>query len=211
MNIYKLTRFFLYPIILLADFFQTNFTKYFTPMNVGPVRNPGWKKIILKYLKKNDFILDYGCGVGFFSRLFNKKKYIGTEINQKFLAQAKNINKGYIFISLKRNEIKKFRKKTNAVLINNVLHHMNDRQISEALSLIKANSRKKTKILVIEPIYPNNFFSIEFFLKALDIGDYIRKKEGYLKILKKHINIEDINIKKFGIGTAVIFFGYFAK
>ena len=55
---------------------------------MGPVRNPGWKKIILKYLKKNDFILDYGCGVGFFSRLFNKKIYY-TEINQKFLTQAK--------------------------------------------------------------------------------------------------------------------------
>ena len=88
---------------------------------------------------------------------------------------------------------------------------MNDRQISDALSLIKANSRKKTKILVIEPIYPNNFFSFEFFLKALDIGDYIRKKDGYLKILRKHIDVKDINVRRFGIGTAVIFFGYFTK
>ena len=211
MSIYKLTRTFLYPVIFLADFFQTNFTKYFTPMNVGPVRDPNWKKVILKYLKKKDFILDYGCGVGFFSRLFNKKKYIGIEINKNFLAQAKKINKGYIFLSLKRSEIKKFRKKTNAVLINNVLHHMNDREILESLSMIKANSQRKTKILVIEPIYPNNFFSFEFFLKALDIGDYIRKKEGYLKILKKHIDVKDINVRRFGIGTAVIFFGYFTK
>lgn len=211
MSIYKLTRTFLYPVIFLADFFQTNFTQYFTPMNVGPVRNPNWKKVILKYLKKKDFILDYGCGVGFFSGLFNKKKYIGIEINKNFLQQAKRINKGYIFLSLKRSKIKKFRKKTNAVLINNVLHHMNDWQISKSLSLIKANCQRKTKILVIEPIYPNNFFSFEFFLKALDIGDYIRKKEGYLKILRRHINIKDINVRKFGIGTAVIFFGYFIK
>ena len=88
---------------------------------------------------------------------------------------------------------------------------MNDWQISKSLSLIKANCQRKTKILVIEPIYPNNFFSFEFFLKALDIGDYIRKKEGYLKILRRHINIKDINVRKFGIGTAVIFFGYFIK
>ncbi len=57
MSIYKLTRTFLYPVIFLADFFQTNFTKYFTPMNVGPVRDPNWKKVILKYLKKKRFYI----------------------------------------------------------------------------------------------------------------------------------------------------------
>ena len=40
------------------------------------------EKSNIKIFKKKDFILDYGCGVGFFSRLFNKKKYIGIEINK---------------------------------------------------------------------------------------------------------------------------------
>ena len=38
-------------------------------------------------------------------------------------------------------------RKTNAVLINNVLHHMNDRQISEALSLIRRTAEKKLRYL----------------------------------------------------------------
>ena len=65
-NIYKITRFFLFPLIIIADYLQTNYTKNFTPMNMGPVTDPVWKKTILKYLSKKNYVIDYGCGVGFF-------------------------------------------------------------------------------------------------------------------------------------------------
>ena len=48
MNIYKLTRIILYPIIFVADFFQTNCAALFTPMNIGPVTTKNWSKIINK-------------------------------------------------------------------------------------------------------------------------------------------------------------------
>ena len=76
MNAYKLTRFFLFPIILLAYYLQTNYTNKFTPMNMGPVNDPVWKKTILKYLNSKNYVLDYGCGVGFFCRLFNSSLLI---------------------------------------------------------------------------------------------------------------------------------------
>ena len=49
MNKFKITRFILFPIIITADFFQNNFTKYFTPMNVGPVTTKNWSKMINKF------------------------------------------------------------------------------------------------------------------------------------------------------------------
>ena len=36
------------PIIILADFLQTNFTKHFTPMNMGPVTEPSYTAEIKK-------------------------------------------------------------------------------------------------------------------------------------------------------------------
>mgnify|MGYP000966718467 CR=1 FL=1 len=50
-NTYKITRFFLFPLIIIADYLQTKCTKNFTPMNMGPVADPIWRKTILKHLK----------------------------------------------------------------------------------------------------------------------------------------------------------------
>ena len=142
MNVYKLTRFFLIPIILLADYLQTNYTKYFTPMNMGPVNEPIWKKTILKYLNSKNYVLDYGCGVGFFCRLFNSKKYIGLEINMNFIIRAKKINKNYIFFELQDKKISNYKNRVNAIFINNVLHHMSDNQVSRTLKFLKKILKK---------------------------------------------------------------------
>lgn len=208
MNAYKLTRFFLFPIILLADYLQTNYTNKFTPMNMGPVNDPAWKKTILKYLNSKNYVLDYGCGVGFFCRLFNPKKYIGLEINKNFIKSAKKINKGYSFFDLQDKKIINYKNKIDTVFINNVLHHMSNNQIDRALKFLKKNSKKNTKFLIIEPLFPKNFFSLQFFLKALDIGNFIRKEEGYLNCLKK-VKILKVSQKKFGINQHVIILGKF--
>ena len=208
MNAYKLTRFFLFPIILLADYLQTNYTNKFTPMNMGPVNDPVWKKTILKYLNSKNYVLDYGCGVGFFCRLFNPKKYIGLEINKNFIKRAKKINKGYSFFDLQDKKIINYKNKIDAVFRNNVLHHMSNNQIDRALKFLKKNSKKNTKFLIIEPLFPKSFFSLQFFLKALDIGNFIRSEEGYLNSLKK-LKILKVSQMKFGISQLVIILGKF--
>ena len=206
MNVYKLTRFFLFPIILLADYLQTNYTKYFTPMNMGPVNEPIWKKTILKYLNSKNYVLDYGCGVGFFCKLFNSKKYVGLEINKNFIIRAKKINKNYNFFELQDKKIITYKNKINAIFINNVLHHMSDNQIHRTLKFLKKNSKKNSKFLIIEPLLPQNFFSTQFFLKALDIGNFLRTKEGYLKNLKR-VKILKVSQAKLGISNMIIIYG----
>ena len=93
-------------------------------------------------------------------------------------------------------------------MINNVIHHLSDKQVKDSFRFLRTNSKKKSKILIVEPLFPNNFFSLQFFLKALDIGNFIRSKEQYLKILKEEIIIKDSYKRQFGIGTAIIFHGY---
>jgi SAM-dependent methyltransferase len=211
MNIYKLTKIILYPIILVADYLQTNHTKFFTLMNIGPVNDPALKKMILKHLSYKNYVLDYGCGVGFFCKIFNKKRYLGLEINRKFLQRAKKINKGYKFLELKDKKVTKFKNKINAVFINNVLHHMSDNQINLALQFLKKNSKKNTKLLIIEPLLPKKIFSLQFFLKALDIGNFIRDKKNYLRVIKKYVDIDSVFLKKIGISSVIVFFGYLRK
>lgn len=195
------------PVIMLADLLQTNFTKYFTPMNMGPVTEPLYTEEIKKFFSKKDYVLDYGCGVGFFSKIFNKRKYIGLEINSNFIKRAKKINRGYRFKNFNEKKLEKYIKNVDAVLINNVLHHMSDKQIKDSIYFIKKNSKKKKiKLIAIEPVFPKEFFSLQFFMKALDIGNYIRTINEYKKQLKKYSKIKKNYTQQCGIGTSVIFF-----
>jgi len=188
-TIYTITRLIMKPLILAVDYLQNNFTEHFTLMNVGTTEHKSYKDLIKKFFLKKDFILDCGCGVGHFCTLFNKKKYIGIEINNNFVKIAKQRNKKYLFDNFKGSLIKNYKKKINAVLINNVIHHLAKKEVKKIFFYIKKNTKKNAKILIIEPILPINFFSIEFLLKVMDIGNYINDKKGYLKILEKYIKI----------------------
>ena len=100
--------------------------------------------------------------------------------------------------------LKNYKNRINAILINNVIHHLNNKQIENNFLFLKKNCKKNTSILIIEPLLVNNFFSVEFFMKILDIGNYIYTKKETIKRLKKFVNIKSINVKKFSIGKTLI-------
>ena len=199
------------PIIYLADLLQNNLTSYFTPMNMGPVAEDSYSLFIKNNVEKNKFILDFGSGAGFFANLFNPKKYLGVEINEKFVNVSKKKNKKHKFRILKNDYLKGYEKKIDLIFINNVLHHLNDKQITQTFSFFKKKLQKKTKIFIIEPLFPSSLFSLEFFLKVLDIGNNIKTKNNYLKLFKKLFVIKTFNVKKVGIGFVLVVKGNLNK
>ena len=206
--LYKIFRFILYPIIFTADLFQNRFTSIFTPMNMGPVSEDSYSSFIKENINQNDFVLDFGSGAGFFSKLFDSKKYLGVEINKSFVDHAKKNNPEYKFKILENDYLESHKDKIDLIFINNVLHHLTDKQINKTISYFKIKLKKKTKIFIIEPLFPKRFFSLEFLMKVLDIGDNIKTEREYLKLLEKILLIEKSHIKKVGIGSVLIIKGF---
>ena len=202
--LYNFFRILFYPIIILANFLQNNLTTFFTPMNMGPVAENSYLFFIKKNIDKKEFVLDFGSGAGFFSKLFDPKKYLGTEININFVKVAKKKNKQYKFKILKKDYLRGYKKKISLVFINNVLHHLTDNQVKQTFKYFKNNLNKKTKLLIIEPLFPKTFFSLEFFLKVLDIGNNIKDKKNYTKLLSKIIKIKSLKVMKVGIGKVLV-------
>ena len=101
------------------------------------------------------------------------------------------------------------KKKITAVFINNVLHHLTNKEIDEMFNFFKTKLNKKVKFFIIEPEFPRSFFAYEFFLKVLDIGENIMTKNEYLKIIKKFLLIKNCKIRKVGIAHAVVINGLF--
>ena len=85
---------------------------------------------------------------------------------------------------------------------------MSGNQINLALQFLKKNSKNNTKLLIIDPLLPKKFFSLQFFLKALDIGNFMRRKEDYIKVLKR-VKILKITQARFGINDHVVILGKF--
>ena len=206
--LYKIFRKILFPIIFFADLLQNNLTSIFTPMNMGPVSEDNYSLFIKKNINKKQFVLDFGSGTGFFSKLFDPKKYLGVEINENFVNVSNKKNKGYKFKILKNDYLKGFEKKVNLIFVNNVLHHLTDKEILETFAYFKKKLNKNTRIFIIEPLFPKTFFSLEFFMKVLDIGNNIKNKKNYLNLLRKIIKIENYNVKKVRIGSVIIVKGF---
>lgn len=209
--LYKFFRFFFFPIIYIANFLQNNFTTHFTPMNMGPVSEDSYSVFIKKNINYKDFILDFGSGAGYFCRLFKPNKYLGVEINKNFLITSRKKYKHYNFILLKNNYLKKYKKKINAIFINNVLHHLTDKQIQNTFLFFKKHLDPKVKIFIIEPLFPKNFFALEFFMKVIDIGNNIKTKSGYIDLFNKNFILKKIIIKRVGIGSVLVVKGVLGK
>ena len=107
--------------------------------------------------------------------------------------------------------LKKYKNKIDFILINNVIHHLDKRQLKENFLFIKKNCKKNTTLIIIEPLMPKKFFSFEFFMKVLDIGNFITNQNGYKKRLKSYIKINKIRVERFSIGTTLILTCKFKK
>ena len=209
--LYPIFRTLLYPLIILADFLQNNFTSFFQPMNMGPTSKDSYANFIKKNFNKKNYVLDYGCGAGFFSQLFNPKKYLGVEINKSFLNTSRIRNSKHTFKLLKKNYLKGYENKIDYIFINNVLHHLTDDQILETFIFFKKTLKKKIKVFIVEPLLPKSFFSVEFFMKVLDIGDNIKDKRNYVNLLKKILYIKSYYVKKVSIGSVLVVKGNIKK
>ena len=209
--LYPIFRTILYPLIIITNFLQNNFTSFFQPMNMGPTSKDSYANFIKKNFNQKNYVLDFGCGAGFFSQLFNPKKYLGVEINKSFLNTSKIRNSKHTFKLLKKNYLRGYENKIDYIFINNVLHHLTDEEILETFNFFKKKLKKKIKVFIIEPLSPKSFFSLEFFMKVLDIGDNIKNKRNYVNLFKKILHIKSYNVKKVSIGSVLVVKGYIKK
>lgn len=205
---YKIFRFILYPLIYLANFIQNNFSDFFTPMNMGSVSEKSYADFIKKNFNKNDYVLDFGSGAGFHSTLFDKNKYLGVEINKNFVLTSRKKYKNFKFKELNKKCLSGYEKKITSIFINNVLHHLTDRQIEDTFIFFKKNLRSNTKLFIIEPLLPYTFFSLEFVMKVLDIGDNIKTKDGYLKIIKNCFSVKKTRVRNHRLSHALVLNGF---
>lgn len=145
------------------------------------------KKIIEKY--PHDSILEIGCGPGKLTTYINCKKYLGIDMNNKYIEHAKKHyeTKSVKFLTLNAMNIPKIKDSFDLIIAMNIVHHLTDSEIEHILkNLISNVSFKRLLIFDGRP----DIGPFGKILEYLDQGSNFRDTEEIAKLVKKYLKVE---------------------
>ncbi len=149
-------------------------------------------------IKKNDKILDVGCGIGNFSKATNGK-YVGIDLNPSFIKFAKKhySAKNKEFMVADATKLKFKDKSFDKSMFISMLHHFPD---SDSDKVLREIQRVTKNYLVMLDLLPSDRMLVKF-MYAMDRGSNIRPIEAQKKLIKKYFRI--VKYKRFDASMSV--------
>ena len=155
--------------------------------------------LVKNVVNKNDNVLDVGCGTAKIIESLPAVNYYGYDISKKYITYAKkkyNSKQNNFFCkkfnSNESNKLPKF----DFILLFGIIHHLEDHELHTLLPVLKKTLKKNGKLITCDPVFVNNQNFIANFLIKKDVGENIRYKSGYLKLLNKYFKKIKFKIKK---------------
>ena len=154
--------------------------------------------LVKDIISKNDKVLDIGCGTAKIIESLPSVDYYGYDISKKYIDYAKkryNSKRNRFFCKkFNTTEINKL-PKFDFVLLFGIIHHLDDLEIHDLFFIIKKVLKKSGKLITCDPVFINNQNFIANFLIKKDVGENVRYKGCYLKLLRKYFNNIKFKIK----------------
>lgn len=140
-------------------------------------------------------ILDVGCGPATNASFFSDWDYLGVDLNPEYIKVARTKFPGLRFEVADAAALELNGEKFDVVLINSLMHHLNDAECSELLRGIRHTLGENSTIITQEPLTPDTKKRLMRFLMNNDRGDYFRTQEEWKNIF--HINNYQIVFEEF--------------
>lgn len=139
-------------------------------------------------LKKNDSILEIGCGPGINRKYLDSDSYIGVDINCSHINNAlkKYPNENFVCKNVLDFDENGFAESKN-ILICHLLHHLNDENCKSLIRTIHKNINKDQNIFLIDIIFTDNQNPIAKMLGKLDKGNYVRHIDQYVELFDENL------------------------
>lgn len=128
--------------------------------------------------EKNDLrgvrrVLDVACGPGTNSRHFTHLDYLGIDINEDYIKNARQ-KYGRNFMAVDARKLDDVcREPFDFILVNSFLHHLDNKDVTDVLSSLESRLSEDGHIHILELVLPENR-SIARLLAHWDRGDFAR-------------------------------------
>ncbi len=126
-------------------------------------------------------VLDVGCGPGFVIDYLPKVDYVGTDIDPRYIAHAQQHygDRGaFHCIELRADNIASFGK-FDLILLNGVLHHIDDENAVGLLTLLRDALRPGGRVMTLDGCYVDSMSRLSRFFLDHDRGQFVRDRKQY--------------------------------
>ena len=149
------------------------------------------KRVISENFSKDKKTLDFGCGIGQFSALFDSQGYYGVDTDIKYINFCRKNQNGN-FSLIKTSPPYNFNNGYfDQMLLSAVIHHIDDKKLIEISRELKRILKQNGKLMVIDHFTKENQRRpLCRFLIRLDRGRYFRNPEEALKLFSKYFKLE---------------------
>lgn len=142
------------------------------------------KNMLSDYDFENKAVVDFGCGIGSNSIIFNSKKYVGLDCDKRRIEYAKKMFSNYAFKTLDGSSIDIASNSIDYITIMAVLHHISSDDILNYIDEFIRILKPKGEVIVIEPCYCESLPIRNLSMMLLDKGEYIRSEKEYLDLFE---------------------------
>jgi SAM-dependent methyltransferase len=164
--------------------------------------------------KRGGAFLDVGCGPGSNSVFFGGDfDYLGVDINPDYIAKATTKFPDMAFAVRDATELSLEGRSFDVVLINSLVHHLDDAQTGVLMTQLREVLRPGGVIILQEPLIPS---SRQWFMRVLmrmDRGKYFRDLEhwqglyqeaGYSIEREEHYFISMLGVRGWSMYSAML-------
>lgn len=146
-------------------------------------------------------VLDVGCGPGTNASHFRDVDYLGLDVNPKYIERARR--KYRMNFEVADVTTHAFNRKFDFVLMNSLLHHLDDAGVDSLLGAIANQALNENgKVHIIELVLPEQR-TVAYRMARWDRGRYPRRLMEWRKIFERFFSLEifePYTVGAFGVG-----------
>jgi SAM-dependent methyltransferase len=146
----------------------------------------------------NPVVLDIGCGPGYTLTLFEYPEYYGFDISKSYISHARKTyaGRGHFFCQYFDAAVLDWLPKADIVLLMGLLHHLDDNEASQLLTLARAAMKPSARLYTLDGCFREAQSPIARYFLRKDRGAFVRDQTGYARLAGNVFRVVNCTIRE---------------